>query len=620
MDYSFANIYGVDVTINRLIIVSLILLVVIIAAYFTYIVQNDQSMEVEPEKSSIDIMGELIDNEKYKSFTIIDFLRVIAKEHPKKTALKIKDGKTKSSKGKVTIQWKSITYATYYKNVVNFAQSLNYWLGNNVNIAILGTNSPGWFYAHLGCMLNGGKSVGIYPTSTKDVCKQILDNAEVKVLVVEDDKQLEKFVGLNLAQIQLIIYYAPVSEKMINKFTMPVLSMGNFMSEKNTSPFQRTKLNDVATLIYTSGTTGIPKGVMITHQNIMTSLRRMLTLIATKSSIKQFGQEDFISYLPLNHIAAQMMDIYIPIVTIGKVWFADKDALKTSLGETLKQVRPTCFIGVPRVWEKIQEQIEEGINNEGIKGTIVKNFFSNKILEKIGLDRCKLAITAAAPIMPTTKQFFDSIGLIINDTYGMSETCGPISVSLPCLDKCGSVGYPIMGIKIAHDNEILVNGNNLFTGYYKNKKETDASFTKDGWFKTGDLGGLDKDGFLYVTGRKKELIITAGGENISPIPIENKLHEYLKNYFDYIVVFGDKVKFLSVILANPKKIPQDINKIIDNAINETNKVAQSNAHTIKKFLILNEKFTIGNELTPTMKVKRAFIYKKYAQRIHKLYE
>lgn len=576
---------------------------------------GEKNSEESKPTHKVDMMSNFIDNDKYSSFTIIDILRVIAKEHPRKTALQIKDGKTKSQ-----MNWKSVDYITYYKNVVGFAQSLNYWLGTNVNVAILGFNSPGWFYSHLGCMLNGGTPIGLYPSATKEMCKQILDNSNAKVLVVEDDVQLQKFVGMKLSNIQLIVYYSPISDKMVEKFAMPVLSMGNFMSEKNVSSFPKIKLDTVATLIYTSGTTGNPKGVSITHRNIMTSVRRVLSVIQTKSSITNFSQEDFISYLPLNHITAQFTDIYLPIATLGRVWFADKNALKTSLGETLQQVRPTCFVGVPRVWEKIHEQVNEGIKKEGIKGNFAQIFAPKKILEKIGLDKCLYALSAGAPLLSTTSDFFESIGLQINDVYGLSETAGPISISVPGCSKVGSVGYPIMAVKIEPDGEILVKGDNLFIGYHNNKKENKLAFTNDGWFRTGDLGMLDSDGFLYIKGRKKDIIVTAGGENISPIPLESELANHLAVYFDHIVVVGDKLKFLSVLLANPKKLPFNINNIIEKAITEVNKSAPSNASTIKKFVIINDKFTIGNEITPTLKVKRAYVQKKYNSRIMDLYK
>lgn len=575
----------------------------IITAFWYNINKSKKHLDKESNAKCI------INNKKYKKYTILDFLKQASKDNPKKTALKIK---TKNS-------WKSVSYLEYYDNVLNFAQSINYWLGPKVNVSILGFNSPGWFFAHMGCMLNGGISVGLYPTSTSKICEKIINDANVELLVVEDDEQLKKFMDIDISGIKLIIYYSPISKKMVDKFSVPVISMGNFMTKRVTTTLKPPHLDDIATLIYTSGTTGNQKGTMITHKNIMSSVSQMLSLIDTKSGKNSICGERFISYLPLNHIAAQMMDIYIPLVTLSTVWFADKNALKSTLGDTIKDAKPTIFIGVPRVWEKIVEQIEAGLENEGVGGSLVKLVSPWKIIEKIGFNKCKLAITSTAPISENTIKYLEAIGLPLYNTYGMSETTGPISVSVPNASAVGSVGVPIMKVKIAKDNEILVKGDNLFVGYYKNKKATTESFTKDGWFKTGDLGKLDK-GFLYVTGRKKEIIITAGGENISPIPIENELHKYLSNYFEYIIVIGDKMKFLSVILNSTKKLPKNINEIVNNAITETNKKAQSNTHTIKKFLIIPKKFSVGNELTPTFKTKREFIQTKYAKQIQELYK
>lgn len=609
------DIIRTEITLLQIIIFAIVCMSIVFIYSFYFTTNNATAEDNVKESSKINVIADFIEKNKNDDFTIIDCLKHVAKEYPRKTALKIKDGKIGNK-----IKWKSVDYITYYKNSVGFAQSLNYWLGTYVNVAIIGFNSPGWFYSHLGCMLNGGIPTGLHPNSNKETCKQILNNCKAKVLVVDDDTQLQKFIGMNLPTIQLIIYYSPISEKMVDKFYVPVVSMGNFMSEKNSSKLPKIKLSSTATLIYTSGTTGIPKGVIVTHKNIMTSIKRILSLIKLKSSIECLSQENFLSYLPLNHITAQFMDIYLPIVTLGKVWFADKNALKTTLVDTLKEVRPTCFTGVPRIWEKIQENINEKINKEGIKGQITLNLMPKTILEKIGLDKCKYALSAGAPLLLSTITFFKKIGLEVNDNYGLSETCGPISVNLPNFSKHGSVGFPIMGVTIGPDGEILVKGDNLFSGYFDNEQENKIAFTKEGWFKTGDIGMLDSDGFLYVTGRKKDIIVTAGGENISPNPIENKLSEYLKNYFDDIVVVGDKLKFLSVLLASPKKLPSDINKIIESALNSTNKLAPSSASTIKKYLIINDKFIVGNELTNTMKIKRDFVQKKYNSKISKLYE
>ena len=550
----------------------------------------------------------IIENPKNKKATIIDLLKQASEKYPNAPALKIKEGKT----------WKDVSYGEYYKKVKRFAQSLKHWLGDNVNVGIMGFNSPGWVYSHLGTMYNGGISVGLYPSSTSESCSYIIKNTNIEMLVVEDAIQLEKLIGINDSPIKLIIYYSPINESIIEQFQVPVISMGNFMTQTNKLS-KMPSLNDISTIIYTSGTTSDPKGVMISHKNIMTALRKTIELFKTKSSINTLGHEHFISYLPLNHIAAQMLDIYLPIACLSTVWFADKDALKSTLTNTIKEVRPTIFAGVPRVWEKIHEGIETKLSTIGWKGNLSKTFIPQKIIYEMGMERCKLCITTGAPVSDISRQYLSSIGCKLYDIYGMSETSGAISISGPNMSRIGSVGLPIMSVKIAKDGEILVKGDNLFAGYYEDPKETHKAFTKDKWFKTGDLGKLDVNGFLYVTGRKKEILITAGGENIAVAPIETALMEKLYTYCDYVIVIGDRKKFLSVLLVIKPK--QKINDTIAmNAIEWANSKAPSQTHTIKKYAIITNKFKIGNELTPTYKLKREYIQNKYWKQIKKMYE
>jgi len=317
-------------------------------------------------------------------------------------------------------------------------------------------------------------------------------------------------------------------------------------------------------------------------------------------------------------VAAQMMDIYVPLTSVGVVHFADKDALKGSLRDTMKDVRPTIFIGVPRVWEKIHEKIK---NTEDPQRLINKLLVNKFIIQEMGLDKAKICITAAAPLSQESRDFFRDLGIELCDVYGMSETTGPISMGVPGCSK-GS-GVPVLNIKIDPDSkEILVKGDAVFKEYYKNKSATKEAFTKSGWFKTGDMGHIDRDGSLYVTGRIKDLIITAGGENISPIPIEQKLLSVLnldQKLFEYAVVIGDKRKFLSVLLVPTEATTTNANKdLIKTAIDETNKTAPNSTSTIKKYIILTE-FDTNECLTPTLKLKRNVINDKYKNQIDGMY-
>jgi long-chain-fatty-acid--CoA ligase ACSBG len=602
-------ILGIDITLWIIAFIILIIILMIIRYLYNKSSINTHNITVPIKIDNNDgvqkIIYDFINKKKYKNYTILSLLQYISKKYPKKIALKVKQNS----------KWKSTSYLEYYNHTLDFAESIREWIGSKINVGIFGSNSKGWFYAHMGAMLNGGSSIGIYPTSTSAICEYIINDAQIELLVVEDDTELKKLIGLNIKSVKLIVYYAPISTDMINKFNIPVISMGNFVTKRSKLDTYPT-LDDVATIIYTSGTTGMPKGAIITHKNIMTSLYQTISLIKNKSFINNIHHEQFISYLPLSHIAAQLMDIYIPIITVSTVWFAQKDALKTSLNNTLLEVKPTIFIGVPRVWEKIVDNVQTELNNTGIKGSFAKTFMPSSIVKELGLHKCKLLMNIAAPLSNSSYNYLQSLGLILYNCYGMSETTGPISMSLPGLNKSGSVGSPMMPIMISAESEIMVKGDNLFMGYVGEKN---TSVNKDGWFLTGDLGIIDSEGFLYITGRKKELIITAGGENISPAPIENMLKDKLGKYFEYIIVVGDNKKFLSVLFISSEKY-NNITHLIENAIDDINKIAISPVHTIKKWLIINTKFKIGNEITPTLKLRRLYIQEKYKKQIDDLYK
>lgn len=639
-------------------IIVLLVVIIIIFYYFYFIRDTNETFQKDIPHSL------LYEQDK----TIIDMFKDISEKYGRYPALRFKKNDIRFS-GDGNNFWSTISYSEYYRKTLEFSERLLYFIGPHSRVAILSFNRPEWFYSHLGTMMSNGVSVGIYPTASSDNCSYVINHSCVDVIVVEDIKQLTKLKDINMPTVKLILllddldilskYYDYAMESKNNKRSgfenddinissendgdiniissiknnnkkLDIIKYDMFMLQAIGSfethtviEYGQTFPDETGTIIYTSGTTGDPKGVVITHKNIIETLKSALNSIMSRSNINIHIQESYISYLPLNHVAAQIMDIYVPLVSVGIVHFADKDAMKGSLRDTMKDVRPTIFIGVPRVWEKVYEKIKE--KKEDPQRWINKLLVNNMIIQEIGLDKAKFCITAAAPLSSEIRGFFKDLGIELCDVYGMTESNGPISMGVPGCSQ-GS-GIPIMNIKIDNQTkEIMVKGDAVFKEYYKNTKATKEAFNESGWFKTGDTGYIDRDGSLYVTGRIKDLIITAGGENISPIPIEEKLLAELNNdnkLFEYAVVIGDKKKFLSVLLVPTKNYSNKnlIQNHIKKSIDETNKKAPNSTSTIKKFYVLNdETFEIGICLTPTLKIRRLAINDKYKKQIDSMYD
>ena len=469
--------------INQNFIIAFVIFIICIISYLCY--KKKQYKIYDNNKTASTF------NKNENDKTIINIFKNIAETYPKYPALKLKKNK----------EWKTVTYSEYYKKVKNFAQSTNYWLGSKINAAILGFNSTGWYYAHMGIIFNGGKIISINPESTYKTCKYIIEDSNIEFLIVENDQQLKKFANHNLSSVKLIVYYSPISNDILNKFKIPVFSMGNFMTKTNRLE-KIIKLTDDATIVYPSNiTTKNPKGIVITHDNIMANINKTLHLLENNSNIGKIFNENIISYLPLNNITSQIMNIYIPIVTASTIWFADKDALKYTLQQSIKEIKPTIFVGITPVWEKISNSI----NPNNISGTVDKTFRPWKILEKNGFDKCKLCLSINSIDFDMQKHF-NTIGITIHNIYGMDETTGPLAISAPMINRINSVGIPITNVKISQDGEILVKGDTVFKEYNNDKMKTINAFTNtkhDIWFKTGDYGKIDVDGFLYVIGKKK---------------------------------------------------------------------------------------------------------------------
>ncbi|KAG8594021.1 hypothetical protein GDO81_001033 [Engystomops pustulosus] len=565
-------------------------------------------------------------------------------------------------------QWNQLTYKQYYEQCRLAAKGfIKLGLERYHGVGILGFNSAEWFIADIGAILAGGFAVGIYTTNSADACHYVLEDCEANIVIVENHKQLQKILQWG--------------ELMECGKGVPDAQLDQIISSQ--------KPNQCCTLIYTSGTTGQPKGVMLSHDNITWTATAAGRTVRLREATEQ--QEIVVSYLPLSHIAAQMIDIWLTMKYGGTTYFAQPDALKGSLANTLKEVRPTAFMGVPRVWEKMQEKMKavgaksstikrkvaswakgvgletnlkrmNGASPQPMKYQVAKKLVFKKVRKALGLDRCTKCYTGAAPITKDTLEFFLSLNIPVYELYGMSESSGPHTISLPDAFRITSCGKVISGCKTKiyqpdgdGSGEILFWGRHVFMGYLNMEEKTKESIDEDGWLHSGDIGKHDDKGFLYITGRIKELIITAGGENIPPVPIEDAIKEQIP-IISNVMVIGDKRKFLSMLLTlkcnvnldtgEPEdeltteaiefcqKIGSKANKVseivghkdklvyaaIQEGVNAVNEQSISNAQKVQKWAILHKDFSIaGGELGPTMKLKRPVVSKMYKDQIDGFY-
>jgi long-chain-fatty-acid--CoA ligase ACSBG len=576
-----------------------------------------------------------------ETVNFLDKFEQISIKYPKYPALKYKDNES----GVKSNIWKTISYKKYYDICIKFSNIIKgLHIPERSSICMMGNNSPEYMISHLGSIMANCISVGIYTSNQKNMCEYILENCGCHMLILENEELLEKvmeYINSEKSKIRMVVVYSPTNKEEFDTFcknqqdanlitSWKKLMKSNLTKEiiDPTSETNNIDDDDVAVLIYTSGTTSDPKGAMISINNINGALYSIIN--GSQIQLKH-NQERSLSYLPLNHIAAQILDIYLPIYICGTVWIADKFALKDSLLDNLKACEPTIFTGVPRVWEKIMEKLENirGKQNKYLINLLdISNYFGvySKIIKKnMGLNKCNLFITTAAPLPNHVKKYFSNININLKDAYGLSETTGPITFD--------NIILPRINIKLDQQtNEIMINGKNIFKGYYLNKKNTKAVIKKINnkkWFMTGDLGKIKKQKNgkkkLLIIGRKKEMIITTGGENIMPVPIESSIKKNIQG-IEHAVVIGDKRKFITCLITLKKsfidkhKNDDNINNLIKIGIENVNNTANSKVNKIKKWTILDNSFSInGTELTPTMKLRRSKIYEKYAKEIDKMY-
>ena len=587
-----------------------------------------------------------------KKRTVMEVFEERADASPKAPGLKWKQGSS----------WKEKSWDDYRKDVRAAAKSMiKLGLQPGKGVSIIGFNCPQWAIADLAAIYAQGCPAGIYTTNSPEQCQYVSSHSESQIVVCENRDQLAKFKEIKdqLPELKgLVLMYGDDEDDDVYSWA-EFLKLGEDLPDDDLEDRIRAqKPDDCCTYIYTSGTTGNPKAVMISHDNITWTAKVALDTIG-------YGDEELVvSYLPLSHIAEQIMSLHGPIVTGAATCFAESIE---KLGDNLKEVRPSIFLAVPRVWEKIQAKIVAAASkNTGLKkkiGTwarsqglaggyadqkgeprpllygLADKLVFTKVREQLGLDRSRVQITSAAPISRDTLEFFLSLGVPIMEVYGMSECTGPATVSLPNKYITGKVGRKLPGteLKIAEDGEILMRGRHVFKGYFKNEDATNEALDEEGWLHSGDIGEIDGEGFLKITDRKKDLLITAGGENIAPQVIEGQLKGIPA--VSQAVVVGDRQKHLSALLTIDETKLKDViseagssaktmedaskdDKVKDwfmDQVNEVNK-GLARVQTIKKIAILPVDLTIeGGELTPTMKVKRKIVNKKYEDVINGFY-
>lgn len=565
--------------------------------------------------------------------------------------------------------WNRISWMEYGQKVREVAAaflSLDIQIGDC--ISILGENRPEWLICHLGSMTAGGVSCGIYPTSSPEEIVYVVEHSESRILFVENEEQIEKVLQIiDELNVDLVVIW---DVQGLWGFSHPrVIFYDEFMAKgreymgDNPSAVEErlaaVKPDDTAMIIYTSGTTGRPKGAMISHQNILKMTESFLVITE--------GREDdeLLSYLPLAHIYENLISVFQAVWSGATVNFVE--SLDT-LALNLREVSPTVFASVPRIWEKFVSMVEIKMSdstllkrflyklalNVGLKrirtpqGT-TKRLWLNlaywplywgvlyHLKRMIGFERNRLSICGAAPASPELFEWFNAIGVPLREGYGQTESTGVIAAQRINRPRLGYVGEALPGveIKIAEDGEILARGENVFKGYFKAPKLT-AETIVDGWLHTGDVGILE-DGFLKIMDRKKDIIITRGGKNITPAFIENKLK--FSFYVQDAVVIGDGRKYLTALILidedNVTKYAQDnaipfttfadltknseIIKLIEQEVGKVNKTL-AKVETIKKFRLLPRRFYAEDgDVTPTQKVKRRALEKTYSDMIESMY-
>lgn len=563
-----------------------------------------------------------------------------------------------------------LSYAHFYERVLMAARGLRkVGVLPGDKVAIFSENRAGWVIADLGIQAARGISVPIYPTSTAEQAAYVINHSGARIVFVSNRLQYQKLLRIrdSIPGVEQVFSF----ERFMGEKALPVMALYQLseVSYPLTADEQSLIEADIAaitpedllTIIYTSGTTGVPKGVMLTHGNV---------IFDAYYGVEKLGGlapgEVFLSFLPLSHILERTAGYYAALMHGCHIAFAES---VDKVVENIQEVRPTAMVSVPRLFEKIYSRIHENVHQMpalkrklfhwalavghdyvyrryvrkepvglvGLKYRLADKLVFAKIRQRFG-GRLRFFLSGGAPLDKTINEFMWIIGIPTFEGYGLTETSPALTLNAPGALRFGSVGTVLRDteVRLDVDGELLVRGPQVMSGYYQAPEATAETFT-DGWLRTGDVAQIDQDGFVFIVDRKKELIVTAGGKNIAPQPLENELK--LDKYVSQVFVFGDRKPYLvALITPNPERLIEfahheklDYFDMDDLAAHERvhklfeERVAQLNARlpsyeTIKKIDVLPRDFSIeGGELTPTLKLRRKMIYEKYRERIERLY-
>jgi long-chain acyl-CoA synthetase len=556
--------------------------------------------------------------------------------------------------------WRPISSDQIYQRVRALAAAFTAWgIRKGDRIAILAENRWEWAVTDFAALALGAVDVPIYPTLTAEQTADLLVDSAARIAVVSTRAQYEKVAQFRS---RTALEHVVIMDE---EGTPDAVLFSSLIGDADQAAgrdaaFDReaydVKPEDLATLIYTSGTTGEPKGVMLTHGNIASNINESLAGF-------DIGPDDScISFLPLSHITARHLDyaIYTRQATVAYLPGFDK------LPAAMTAVKPTVIVAVPRVYEKFRQEVERRASESSTKHRIMKWAINSGAKhretiargEQPGAITWKLAnalvfkkmragfggrvryfIAGGAPLGLDTANWFASAGIRILEGYGLTETSPVLAINTPAANRMGSVGKPLpqVACRIAEDGELLVKGPNVFSGYWKHPQHEPENFDAEGWFKTGDIGHIDEDGFLYITDRKKELLKTSGGKLIAPQPIENKLKANI--YIGQAALVGDRHKFASALIspnfvaleawakgmgittATRRDLVQDsrVVELYQDIVDQVN-ATLANFETIKRFTVVPEEWSLNTgELTPSLKLKRRVILQNYAAEIAGFY-